>query len=336
MFSYRDARPGRFYANRDDRLPAEPHPEPGFVCFARRLGAAAPDPANDRLDPDEALREARLDWPVHRGAVHASGPRGSAAAERYQALIRPDTDQVMSVVTRAYTPAENADVLHTALALAGRIDPWGSGLVGAVGFGQQSERTLFAVRVATLYDRTLYLFASNSHGGEGAVLFRLVEVGPEDGAVFVVDSPHATNTVAHSGNVQQKLHQLGQHSSFVEDYLKSVPAEWSELEDALWTPRHTAALTKHLWGEKPDLDPTTTGGKPLGPPRDAHRHPAYHLRLDRCSDAASAFRRVCQFLDHESEACERGDFTRDRDERLAVGAGTRIKRKAWRWIVENT
>lgn len=336
MFSYRDARPGDFYANRDDWLPAEPYPEPAFVRFARRLGAAAPDPAQDRLDPNKMLREARLDWPVHRGAVHASGPRGSVAAERYQALIRPDTDQVMSVVTRAYTPAENADVLHTALELAGRIDPWGSGLVGAVGFGQQSERTLFAVRVTTVHDRTLYLLASNSHGGEGAVLLRLVEVGPEDGTVLAVDSHHATNTVAHSGNVQQKLHQLGQHSSFVEDYLKSVPDQWSALEDALWTPRHTTALMKHLWGAQPDLHPTRTDGKPLDPPQDAHRHPAYHLRLDRCSDAASAFRRVCQFLDHESEACERGDFTRDRDERLAVGAGNRIKRKAWRWIVENT
>ncbi|MGN7701906.1 hypothetical protein [Cellulosimicrobium sp. 22601] len=336
MFPYRDARPGYFYANRDGWLPAEPYPEPAFVRFARRLGAAAADPAHDRLDPDRTLRDARLDWLVHRGVVHASAPRGSVAAERYQALIRPDTHQLMSVVTRAYTPAEDADVLHAAVALAVRIDPWGSGLAGAVGFGQQSERTLCAVRVTTVNDLTLYLLASNSHGGEGAVLFRLVDVGPEDGTVFVVDSHPATSTVTHSGNVRQKLDRLSCHSSFVEDYLKSVPDQWSALEEALWTPRHTVALTKHLWGAKPDLHPTTSDGRPLDPPHDAHRHPAYHLRLDRCSDAASAYQRVCQFLDHESEACERGDFTKDRDERLAVGAGNRIKRKAWSWIVENT
>ncbi|MGN6239115.1 MAG: hypothetical protein ACTHNI_05165 [Cellulosimicrobium cellulans] len=58
------------------------------------------------------------------------------------------------------------------------------------------------MRVTTVNDRTPYLVAYNSHGGEGAVLFRLVEVGPEDGTVFVVDSHHATSTVTHSGDVR--------------------------------------------------------------------------------------------------------------------------------------
>lgn len=53
-------------------------------------------------------------------------------------------------------------------------------------------------------------------------------------------------------------------------------------------------------------------------------------------DAANAYRAVCDWIDNRSEACERGDFTKDRDERLALGAGNKYKRDAWRWIVDNT
>jgi hypothetical protein len=53
------------------------------------------------------------------------------------------------------------------------------------------------------------------------------------------------------------------------------------------------------------------------------------------SDAASAYTAVCDWIDNKSEACERGDFTKDRDERLALGAGNKYKQRAWRWIVDN-
>lgn len=74
---------------------------------------------------------------------------------------------------------------------------------------------------------------------------------------------------------------------------------------------------------------------PLEPSGDVKRHPAAHLSpdLDRSESAFRAFTRLCAFLDNESEACDRGDFTKDRDERLALGAGTKLKQKAWRWLV---
>lgn len=66
-------------------------------------------------------------------------------------------------------------------------------------------------------------------------------------------------------------------------------------------------------------------------------HPDGHLThaLSGCSDPALAYRRVCAYLDNQSEARERGDFIKDRNERLAVGAGLRHKQQAWRWIAGN-
>jgi hypothetical protein len=45
------------------------------------------------------------------------------------------------------------------------------------------------------------------------------------------------------------------------------------------------------------------------------------------ANAGTAFQLLCRYLDNESEARERRDFTKDRDERLALGAGLRHKQR---------
>ena len=80
-------------------------------------------------------------------------------------------------------------------------------------------------------------------------------------------------------------------------------------------------------------------GEPVREPGErALRHPGLHLTsvLADCVDPAEVFRLICAYLDNASEACERGDFTKDRDERLALGAGLRLKQQAWRWMVAHT
>ena len=67
-------------------------------------------------------------------------------------------------------------------------------------------------------------------------------------------------------------------------------------------------------------------------------HPRSHLteKLAGCTDAATAYSTICRYMDNDSEAREQGDFTKDRDERLALGAGLGHKQRAWTWIVHNT
>lgn len=256
-----------------------------------------------------------------------------AEVRGYRALVRPDIGEVMSVVTTAYKEAGNRLVAKTAVGLARQCDR-GAALVGAAGFGRTNERTLLVVRVRTSVRRVLLLLVHNSHGGEGAVRFRLVEVDRPDGTVLAPDVPHAALSVPHVGAVEKRLKDLHLRDQ-VDRYLAETEPEWDRLSDRHWSPRHTKALVRELWGDpKP---PVVIDGRTLEPSASWPRHPRDHLErsLDDVDDAESAYRRVCRYLDHESEARERGDLTKDRDERLALGAGMRLKERAWTWVVEN-
>lgn len=57
-------------------------------------------------------------------------------------------------------------------------------------------------------------------------------------------------------------------------------------------------------------------------------------QLQDVDNAADAYRRLCSYVDHQSEARERGDLTEDRDEWLALGAGWHFKQRIWRWITD--
>jgi len=46
--------------------------------------------------------------------------------------------------------------------------------------------------------------------------------------------------------------------------------------------------------------------------------------------------RICDYIDHRSEAGEKRDSTKDMAERLCMGAGDRLKRAAWNWLLDNT
>jgi hypothetical protein len=323
---YRDSRGGDFYLDRDRASLPPPSAELPLVRFAGKNGAVCDLWSGDGADEQSVLpllRKARLDWRVdHREVLTPLGdPWAPTPIRGYEALVRPGPDSVMSVVTSAYRVAENEWVARAALALGLRFDP-GAVLVAAAGFGRTGERTLFVVRVRELETTTLILLAHNTHGGEGAVRFQLVEADRSVSAILAPDSRHATLSIPHVGDVEERLDDL-RVRSIVEDYVAETQPAWGRLQAAPWTPRHTSNLLHELWGEPPQSE-------------RALRHPARHLTsvLADCSDPAEAYRLVCAYLDNESEACERGDFTKDRDERLALGAGLKLKQRAWRWMID--
>lgn len=335
MVSFRDGG-GRFHL--DLRLRGRETSEtPPALRFAGVHGVALAEAlwSQRAVDDAEILGRAGLAWEVDRRPVMVPTAEGSLAPARdYRALVRPDTDQVMTVVTTAYRVAENRWVAGAALALAGQADR-SAALIGAAGFGRTGERTLFVVRVRATEDDALMLLAYNSHGGEGAVRFRLVEADRRNGTVLAPDVPHAAVSVPHVGRVEERLGDLLLRD-LVPKYLVETEPAWRRLRDGLWSPRHTTALVREVWGEpKP---PVVIDGRELEPADSWPRHPGEYLRHDLAdtTDAATAYRRLCAYVDNQSEACERGDLTQDRTERLALGAGMRLKERLWTWIVANT
>ncbi len=307
--------------------------------YAQQKGVGLPDRLWQDGGTDDVgmLHDAHLRWRVDERAVLVPSPgRGAepVKADHYKALVRPDTDEVMSVVSSTYRVAENDWVSDAALMLARQTDRE-SALVGVAGFGRTNERTIFAVRVRASEHDALVLLAYNTHGGEGAVRFQLVEADRRTRTVLTPDVPHASASVPHVGDVEKRLKDLVHHR-MVEQYLTETEPVWGRLADRLWSPRHTKALVLELFG-KP-RPPAVIDGRTLEPAEQILCHPSSHLTdsLDDYDDAASAYRRICYYFDNESEARERGDFTKDRDERLALGAGLRLKQRAWQWIVANT
>ena len=135
--------------------------------------------------------------------------------------------------------------------------------------------------------------------------------------------------------MEERLKSTSHHHPWFTEALKKLDERWRHSEDILWTSVRARALVEHLWGQTPDLRAKDSHGRQVAP-AEADRHRGFHPGIDRVSDAATAFRMICEFLDNASEACEPGDFTENRNERLALGAGTKLKRKAWEWINSNT
>ncbi len=347
MYHFRDSRPGLFYLNNDryERPPDTSSKMPPFLRFASKYGVGLNLWQGDGTSAQALVSGAGLDWPVmRRRVVVPTGPGISqdTEANHYKALVRPDTEQVMSVVTSAYSVAENQWVAAATEHFASRAERRPS-MIAAVGFGRTGERTMFAARVMGDDTAALCLLAYNTHGGEGAVKFQLVEVDRPLGVTCVLDSPYATLSFPHVGDLKERLERRSRPrnpntETFIERYLTATQPLWKRLEDTLWTPRHTSALIRELWGETPDPKVGSPDGQVQAIDDVKARHPGHHLpsQMRGLTDAANAYRAICDWIDNRSEACERGDFTKDRDERLALGAGNKYKRDAWRWILNNT
>lgn len=288
----------------------------------------------------ECLAAAGLNWPVDRREVLVPSGRHlgeTINATGSRALVRPDTEEIMSVVTNAYSVAENhwiADAMETLVNPLGTSPP----MLAAVNFGRTNERSMFAARVRGDDNNALCLLAYNQHGGEGAVRFQLVEADRRTCAVYAPDSMHANWLISHTGNMKKALTSFARYSgkSMIDGYLAETQPIWTRLANTPWDPDATDALIKELWGSTPALTTTSPNGTERSNGEEVHRHPGHCPMLPDADDAANAYRWICEWLDNHSEACEPRDFTKSRDERLALGAGTKMKHKAWRWIVSNT
>jgi hypothetical protein len=340
MNHFRDTKAGKFYVDRNFRPEQRPGDVVPFLRFAHRCGGAADLWSPGALSAGELVERAGLFWVTEERAISMPSRRSPSEDKviyGYKALVRTDTEAVMSVEKSTYSVAQNEWVVDAVMTLAERWNKAAS-MVGAVGFGRMSERTLYAVRLQGDDREALCLLAHNTHGGEGAVRFQLVHADRPSGAVLTPNSIYAARTVPHVGNIEEHLEAFATYSTFIADYVSDVTPLLDGLYERPWTPGRTENMIRELWGRAPDLQPKTPDGTLREPSEEAFRHPGRNLMssLEDCTDAGNAFRILCSYLDNESEACERGDYTKDRDERLAVGAGTKMKQRAWSWILANT
>ncbi|WP_181778849.1 DUF932 domain-containing protein [Pseudonocardia pini] len=322
MQHYRDSKGGAFHlAPAHELRPARPS-FPPFLRFCETNGAGVGDLLGSAPSVESTLARAKLDWEVDSRPVYTDSGDDHALVSGYRALVRPLPETVMSVVSSSYRVAENRDLAGAVLGLAKRYGA-DAGRLGAASFGRNRARTYFAYRVIRLdEDEMLMLLVQNRHGGEGAVRVRAFVVNVNTNAVLAPPAIWSSHEIAHTGDMQEKLDLL-RVGAMVDRFLEETESRRWQLKKTEWKVEWSAPVLTDLWEDPPN-------------PERPGSHPGRYLaaELGFCNSAYDAFGRICAFLDNESEACERGDFTKDRDERLALGAGTKLKEKAWRRLVE--
>ncbi len=237
----------------------------------------------------------------------------------------------MSVVSISYTAVDNQFVAETSLALARQYDR-NARLVGATALGREGVDSLFVTLVTQWSPTDLYMLSHNTHGGEGALQFRLVEVDRRSGAVLCAPSRHRVLKESHSGNVVKRLDaklRIDAGQQWIENYVNDSGPDLAELEARFLMVRDAAPFVDHLWPQSEES---------IWVERGQALHPRTHLlesELGHQPDGLTALTLVCSFIDRLSEAREAGDVTRDRDERLARGAGDKLKQRAWRGLLDS-
>lgn len=341
---FSDAKPGWFYFDPEAPGHFQGWADPAPIQFASRYGIGLPLWSAEAHSAAELLGSAGLGWPVLQlplevppASSHGVILSRPLDVQHYRALVRPDTRQVMSVVTTSYSVAENewvAGVVES-ISCAATGSP---GVIAATAHGREGERSLIVGRMGEWRGRMLCLVATNSHGGQGAVRFHFIEFD-RDGTAVPLPVAGQSWSHTHTGRLHDTLGRSARHGDHAERYLDAADQAWRGLEERLWSPRHTQGLIDHLWGDRHGVKEGVLA-KSAGTPPEFHsdprdRHPRAYLSdfLSGVSAASTAYERFCEWLDLHSEACERGDFTKDRIERLALGAGTKVKTAAWRWVI---
>ncbi len=317
----------------DPRLP--PH-EVGRSYLERAFGGSLWADPQYPLDPGTCLADAGLEWRVLRWQVHASEtvvPQETCHAPRYRALVRSDTREVMAVVSSSYSHVEHLSVVDTALSLARAHDPdaW---LLGARALGQTGSELGTCVVVARYRQReAMCIVATNSHGGEGAVRFRVVGVDRTTASVTATGGADDHMREGHQGDLRGRLEKLPHTErgrEWVQDYINAYASDEHYMTSRLITRASCVEVVDALWPQ--------AEGEVMGP-EGRLLHPREHLldgRLARLESCWDVYTQLCAYLDHESEARERGDATKDRLERLVRGAGEALKCRAAALVLRNS
>lgn len=322
---------------------------PPVLAYAQRHGYWHVETGGPVPGPAEILNRAGLDWRVLRTPVYATLPGnlpglGGIPATFYRALVREDTEQVLAVVGRDYSPIQNSTAATAVVDLAqGAWLTWRSEepqaerprLVAAAPYGRERAQALYVLDLGITHrrDTTLYLLAHNGHGHGGAMTVNLIATD-DVGTVMPLDFPGIAFVERHERHVGNPTDRLTTYGSpavagLFADRLRDVLKYWSAVSQRPVTDADKTALVEQLWPGDEKAHPRPGG---------TAQHPRNHLLnvLSQADTLGAAYGTVCRYLDRVSEAREKGDATKDRWERLAAGAGHRHKERALSWLVRRT
>ncbi len=288
------------------------------------------------LDVDGCLAQAGLGWRVRRWQVYASpdGPSDQrSSAPRYRALIRSDTHEVLAVVTAAYSHSEHRTIADAALGLGRAHDP-SAWLLGARATGQSASDLALCVVVSRYRQGEAHcIVATNRHGGDGAVGFRVVGVDRATASTTATGNKSLHIREGHYGDLEgrlQKLPSTERGRAWVQDYVDDSGPEEHYMTSRLITRSRCVEVVDSLW---PQAETRVMGSEGW------LIHPREHLldgRLAGKDGCWDVYTQICAYLDKESEARERGDATKDRLERLVKGAGEALKYRAAALVLEKS
>jgi phage/plasmid-like protein (TIGR03299 family) len=161
---------------------------------------------------DEAIFAAGLDWEVYQSPVHMLGTVEPVEIPGWVANVRSDTEEVLGMVTKRYTPVQNREAFSFLASVFGselHFETAGSLMNG--------RRVWVLMKIPSWIEVGgdpigQYAFISNSHDGKSSVLsavtpIRIVCENTAGAALRLAKGVHAnrTYTIRHLGNMSQKI-----------------------------------------------------------------------------------------------------------------------------------
>jgi len=285
-----------------------------------------------------ALHMAQLDWEVQAQPLWANSGGGMQAVRSHKAIVRCDTEEIIGVVGRRWTPVQNAEAFTWLDELVGtgavRHEYAGSTRSGALVWAL--VRLPAELRIDGTDDVVHpYIMVCNSH--DGTIAFRAVNT-----SVRVVCSNAITVALRHAGpdrvtvkhtqSVHERLADAQEVLGLSIAKHREFEAQMNRLAQVRMTKRTFGSYLDRVLGPVPQ--PTEQEPEPEASAARQQVTANFDHSLQRLKgiehSAWAAFNAVSQYVDWERPT--RGAAsTRDerRFESMMLGAGAELKRKAW-------
>lgn len=285
-----------------------------------------------------ALHMAQLDWQVREQALWANVGDGMRAVSSHKAIVRCDSEEVVGVVGRRWTPVQNAQAFRwlDELVGAGSVRHEYAGCTRSGALVWALVRLPVELRIAGTDDIVHpFILVCNSH--DGSVAFRAVNT-----SVRVVCSNAITHalrqagpdrvTVKHTQSVHERLADAQAVLGASIERHRRLEVQINALARRKFTARDFTEFLDGVLGASPKSDDHPDGEPTAARMRIAANFDHELQRLRGIEHSAwAAFNAVSQYVDWERPT--RGGNGRAGDERrfqsALLGPGAELKRRAF-------
>ena len=288
---------------------------------------------------DVAIKRAKLDWDVGLWRPYVVDDKGELIeCENNWAVVREDTDSVLSIVGNRYEPVQNTDAFSFFDEVIGKKTAMYE-VAGSLDGGKKiwilaklPQKTI--VKIGKHKDVTnQYLLFASSHDGTGSVrmLYTPIRVVCMNTLTIALKGAGTSGiSIRHTGSVHDKLDEAQKTLSLAKDYYDDFGEVAQAMANASFGEKKLTSLVREL---VPTKDEDDVPGKTLGIRDKILSIHESGMGLDNFRGTGwGFFNAVAEYADHNKTVKGdkiRKDNSENRLDSIWFGSGAALKRRAF-------